>query len=61
MQTKLLYGILTRHIKTISLVSKEAGYVAEINLSNTMKSSYSETLKFIQQMDGAYSDSYWNG
>jgi multidrug efflux pump subunit AcrA (membrane-fusion protein) len=46
------YGILTGHVNTISLVPEEKGYVAEIKLSGGMNSSYSATLKFIQQMDG---------
>lgn len=46
------YGMLTGTVNTISLVPEEEGYVAEIQLSEGMLSSYSETLKFIQQMDG---------
>ena len=48
----LEYGVLTGVVNTISLIPEEEGYVAEIKLSEGMKSSYSETLKFIQQMDG---------
>lgn len=48
----LEYGILTGVVNTISLIPEEEGYVAEIKLSDGMTSSYSETLKFIQQMDG---------
>ena len=48
----LEYGVLTGVVNTISLIPEEEGYVAEIKLSDGMKSSYSETLIFIQQMDG---------
>lgn len=46
------YGVLTGKVNTISLVPEEKGYVAEIKLSDGMLSSYSEKLKFIQEMDG---------
>ena len=46
------YGILTGRVNTISLVPEQEGYVAEIELEEGMKSTYKETLKFIQQMDG---------
>ena len=40
-------------IKSISLVPDSRGYIAEIELSKGMSSSYhSVNLKFIQQMDG---------
>lgn len=48
----LEYGVLTGHINSISLVPEAEGYVAEIELEKGMKSTYSETLKFIQEMDG---------
>ncbi|MCG8323425.1 MAG: HlyD family secretion protein [Cytophagales bacterium] len=46
------YGILTGRVNTISLVPEQEGYLAEIELEEGMKSTYKETLKFIQQMDG---------
>tara|TARA_Y100001972_G_scaffold128582_1_gene190326 strand:+ start:3775 stop:4698 length:924 start_codon:yes stop_codon:yes gene_type:complete len=46
------YGILKGKIHSVSLVPEEQGYIAEINLSEGMKSTYSETLKFVQEMDG---------
>ena len=46
------YGVLKGHVKAISLVPEKEGYVAEIELSQGMESTYRETLKFIQQMDG---------
>jgi hypothetical protein len=46
------FGMLKGKIKSISLVPDTKGYVAEIELSDGMTSSYRENLKFIQQMDG---------
>lgn len=46
------YGLLKGTIKSISLVPEEKGYVAEITLPNGMISNYSETLKFVHEMDG---------
>ena len=46
------FGMLKGNIKSISLVPEAKGYVAEIELSEGMTSSYRENLKFIQQMDG---------
>ena len=46
------FGMLKGKIKSISLVPEEKGYVAEIELSGGMTSSYREKLNFIQQMDG---------
>ena len=46
------FGMLKGHIRSVSLVPEERGYVAEIDLENGMNSSYRENLKFIQQMDG---------
>ncbi|MDN5213735.1 HlyD family efflux transporter periplasmic adaptor subunit [Fulvivirgaceae bacterium BMA12] len=46
------YGVLIGRVNTISLVPEPEGYVAEIKLEKGMKSTYKETLKFIQQMDG---------
>jgi len=47
------YGMLKGVIRSISLVPDSRGYIAEIELSNGMSSSYHrENLKFIQQMDG---------
>ncbi len=47
------FGMLRGIIKSISLVPDSRGYIAEIELSKGMSSSYhSVNLKFIQQMDG---------
>lgn len=46
------FGMLRGKVSSISLVPEKEGYVAEIELSGGMTSSYSEQLKFIQQMDG---------
>ena len=46
------YGILTGRVNSLSLVPEQEGYVAEIELEEGMKSTYKETLKFVQQMDG---------
>jgi len=46
------FGMLKGNINAISLVPDAKGYVAEIELSGGMTSSYRENLKFIQQMDG---------
>lgn len=48
----LEYGVLTGQVNSISLVPEERGYVTEIELSDGMRSSYSENLKFVQEMDG---------
>ena len=47
------FGMLRGIIRSISLVPDSKGYIAEIELSEGMSSSYhQENLKFIQQMDG---------
>ena len=47
------FGMLRGVIRSISLVPDSRGYIAEIELSEGMSSSYrSVNLKFIQQMDG---------
>ena len=47
------FGMLKGIIRSISLVPDSRGYIAEIELSEGMSSSYhSVNLKFIQQMDG---------
>ena len=47
------FGMLRGTIRSISLVPDSKGYIAEIELSEGMSSSYhKENLKFIQQMDG---------
>jgi HlyD family secretion protein len=46
------FGMLKGAIRSISLVPASQGYVAEIELTGGMTSSYRENLKFIQQMDG---------
>ncbi len=46
------FGMLKGVIHSVSLVPDSRGYIAEIELSEGMTSSYRENLKFIQQMDG---------
>jgi multidrug resistance efflux pump len=46
------YGVLHGIVRNISLIPEEGGYMAAIQLDDGMESSYSETLRFIQQMDG---------
>ena len=46
------FGMLKGTIKSISLVPTAQGYIAEIELTGGMTSTYRENLKFIQQMDG---------
>ncbi len=46
------FGMLKGRIRSVSMVPEEKGYVAEIELTEGMTSSYKENLKFIQQMDG---------
>lgn len=46
------FGMLKGRVRSVSLVPGEKGYVAEIELTGGMTSSYRENLKFIQQMDG---------
>jgi multidrug resistance efflux pump len=46
------FGVLKGHIRSLSLVPGEKGYVSEIELEDGMTSTYRENLKFIQQMDG---------
>ncbi|MCX6239524.1 MAG: HlyD family efflux transporter periplasmic adaptor subunit [Bacteroidia bacterium] len=46
------FGMLKGNIRSISLVPEARGYVAEIELSGGMTTSYRENLKFIRQMDG---------
>ena len=46
------FGMLKGTIKSISLVPAAQGYIAEIELTGGMTSTYRENLKFIQQMDG---------
>jgi multidrug resistance efflux pump len=46
------YGMLRGLVKAISLVPEKEGYVAEISLTSGMTTSYSEQLKFIQEMEG---------
>ncbi len=46
------FGMLKGVIHSVSLVPDSKGYIAEIELSEGMTSSYRENLKFIQQMDG---------
>ena len=46
------FGMIRGKIRSISLVPDAKGYVAEIELTEGMTSTYRENLKFIQQMDG---------
>lgn len=46
------HGMLTGEISTVSLVPEKEGYFVEIRLNEGMKSSYSEQLKLVQEMDG---------
>jgi hypothetical protein len=46
------FGMLKGIIRSISLVPEAKGYIAEIELSGGMTTSYRENLKFIRQMDG---------
>ncbi len=46
------FGMLKGRIRSVSMVPEEKGYVAEIELTEGMTSSYRENLRFIQQMDG---------
>lgn len=47
------FGMLKGHVRHISLVpEKEKGYIAEISLSEGMRSSYRKQLNFIQQIEG---------
>lgn len=46
------FGMLKGRVRSVSLVPEEKGYVAEIEMTEGMTSSYHENLKFIQQMDG---------
>ncbi len=46
------YGMLTGVVTAISMVPNKGGYMAEIALTNGMTTSYSEQLRFIQEMDG---------
>lgn len=46
------FGMLKGSIRSVSLVPDSRGYIAEIELSGGMTTSYREDLKFIQQMEG---------
>ncbi len=46
------FGILRGVITAISLVPEEQGYVADIELTGGMTTTYREQLRFIQEMDG---------
>jgi multidrug resistance efflux pump len=46
------YGMLNGEVSAVSLVPEKEGYVVEIRLNEGMKSSYSEQLKLVQEMDG---------
>lgn len=46
------YGILLGEVKSVSQVPEEKGYVVVIELLEGMKSSYSEVLKLVQEMNG---------
>jgi multidrug efflux pump subunit AcrA (membrane-fusion protein) len=46
------FGTLRGKITAISLVPEEQGYVADIELTGGMTTTYREQLRFIQEMDG---------
>jgi multidrug resistance efflux pump len=46
------HGMLTGEVSNVSLVPEKEGYFVEISLNEGMKSSYSEQLKLVQEMDG---------
>jgi multidrug resistance efflux pump len=46
------YGMLFGNVRSISQVPEEKGYVVVIELAEGMKSSYSEVLKLVQEMNG---------
>jgi multidrug efflux pump subunit AcrA (membrane-fusion protein) len=46
------FGILRGQVSAISLVPEELGYVADIELTSGMTTTYREQLRFIQEMDG---------
>ncbi|TSA31057.1 MAG: HlyD family efflux transporter periplasmic adaptor subunit [Porphyromonadaceae bacterium] len=46
------YGMLFGKVKSVSLVPEEKGYVVVIDLLEGMKSSYSEVLELVQEMNG---------
>lgn len=46
------YGVLKGRISSVSQVPGEGGFVADIELTGGMTSTYSEKIKFIHQMDG---------
>lgn len=46
------YGMLFGKVKAISMVPENEGYVVFIELDKGMKSSYSEVIKLVQEMDG---------
>ena len=46
------YGMLKGIIKSISLVPEKNAFVAQIELSGGMNSTYKQKLKFVQEMDG---------
>ncbi len=46
------FGILRGRVSSISLVPEEQGYVADIELTGGMTTTYHEQLRFIQEMDG---------
>lgn len=46
------HGMLRGKVRSVSLVPEEEGYIAEIVLTGGMHTSYSKSLKFIQEMEG---------
>jgi multidrug efflux pump subunit AcrA (membrane-fusion protein) len=46
------YGVLKGRISSVSQVPGEGGFIADIELTGGMTSTYSEKIKFIHQMDG---------
>ncbi|MGV8137961.1 MAG: HlyD family secretion protein [Mangrovibacterium sp.] len=46
------HGMLTGTVNAVSLVPEEDNYIVEIGVDETMKSSYREQLRLVQEMEG---------
>jgi len=46
------FGVLKGRVKSLSLVTVEGGYIAEIDLLNGMRTTYNREIGFIQEMNG---------
>jgi len=46
------FGVLKGRVKSLSLVTVEGGYIAEIDLLNGMRTNYNHDIGFIQEMNG---------